>query len=142
LNVLVEWQQGSEIINLTRLLYDFGKITPDYATPIAGSTETVGERRLAGFGVKTSNYLESATYVKLRELGVSYDIPRSWIAGWGGGARNARISLSGRNLLMNTDYSGLDPEVSNFGNQAIARNIDVTPYPPSRTLLLTIDLGF
>ncbi len=142
LNALVEWQQGSNIINLTRLLYDFGKITPDYADPIAGSTETVGERRLAGFGVKTSNYLESASYVKLREVGISYDLPRSWIAGIWGNARSARISLSGRNLLMNTDYTGLDPEVSNFGNQAIARNIDVTPYPPSRTFLFSIDLGF
>ncbi len=142
LNALVEWQQGSEVINLTRLLYDFGQITPDYAAPIAGSSETVGERRLAGFGRVTSNYLESASYIKLRELGVSYDVPRSWLSGVWGGVRSGRISLSGRNLLMNTDYTGLDPEVSNFGNQAIARNIDVTPYPPSRTFLLTIDLGF
>mgnify|MGYP006178323423 CR=1 FL=1 len=27
---LVDWQQGSEIINLTRLLYDFGAVTEDY----------------------------------------------------------------------------------------------------------------
>ena len=58
------------------------------------------------------------------------------------GMRTARISLSGRNLLRFTPYKGLDPEVSNFGNQAIARNIDVAPFPPSRSFFFSIDLGF
>ena len=48
----------------------------------------------------------------------------------------------GRNLLRFTAYRGLDPEVSNFGNQAIVRNIDVAPFPPSRSFFFSIDLGF
>jgi TonB-dependent starch-binding outer membrane protein SusC len=139
---LVEWQKGSDIINLTTLLYDFGQVTKDYAEPIAGSDETVGERRLAGFGVRTANYLEDASYVKLREVAVSYDLPRTLLTNLWGGARTARVSLSGRNLLTSASYSGLDPEVSNFGNQAVARNIDVTPYPPSRQFYLTFEFGF
>jgi TonB-dependent starch-binding outer membrane protein SusC len=139
---LVEWQEGSEVVNLTKLLYDFGQVTKDYGNPIPGSDQTVGERRLAGFGVRTANYLEDASYVKLREVALSYDIPRDLVTGLWSGARSARISLSGRNLFMRTPYSGLDPEVSNFGNQAIARNIDVAPYPPSRQFFFTIDFGF
>jgi hypothetical protein len=56
--------------------------------------------------------------------------------------RTARLSLSGRNLLRFTSYKSLDPEVSNFGNQAIIRNIDVAPFPPSRSFFFSIDLGF
>jgi len=78
----------------------------------------------------------------LREVSLSYDFPRSWLSRVWGGARSARVSLSGRNLFVSTSYSGLDPEVSNFGNQAVARNIDVTPYPPSRQFYLTLDFGF
>ena len=139
---LVEWQQGSDVINLTTLLYDFGQVTEDYATPIAGTDETVGQRRLAGFGVRTANYLEDASYVKLREVALSYDLTRSWLGRLWSGTRSARVTLSGRNLLTSTGYNGLDPEVSNFGNQAVARNIDVTPYPPSRQFYLTFDFGF
>ena len=40
-----------------------------------------------------------------------------------------------------TPYTGLDPEVSNFGNQQIARSVDVAPFPPSRSFWLTINLG-
>lgn len=139
---LVEWQQGSEVVNLTTLLYDFGQVTKDYAVPIPGTDETVGQRRLAGFGVRTANYLENASYVKLREVAVSYDLPQDWLGRLWANARSARVTLSGRNLFMITPYDGLDPEVSNFGNQAIARNIDVAPYPPSRQFYFALDFGF
>jgi hypothetical protein len=140
---LVEWQKGSGIVNLTKLLYDFAALTADYDRPIPGSTETVGERRLAGFGrVLKPNYLEDGSYVKLRELAVSYDLPSALLARTWGGLSSARISFGGRNLLRWTEYSGLDPEVSNFGNQPIARNIDVAPYPPSRQFIFSLDLSF
>lgn len=140
LHFLFDWQKGSNILNLTRLLYDLGSVSPDFADPIAGSTQTVGQRRLAGFGVVTGNYVESASFLKLREVTLTYDLTGRGTRGIFG-ARSARISLSARNLFTVTDYTGLDPEVSNFGNQAIFRNIDVAPFPPSRSFWLSIDLG-
>jgi len=81
--------------------------------------------------------------VKLRELNLSYNLPdRVTSAIFGRAIRHARLSLTGRNLLRFTPYRGLDPEVSNFGRQAIVRNIDVAPFPPSRSFFLSIDLGF
>jgi hypothetical protein len=59
-----------------------------------------------------------------------------------GHAQAARIELSGRNLKTWTKYTGLDPEVSNFGNQPLGRFQDVTPYPPSRTFFFTISTTF
>jgi TonB-dependent starch-binding outer membrane protein SusC len=137
---LFDWQKGSDILNLTKLLYDFGSIAPDFADPIPGSTQTVGQRRLQGFSVVTGNYVESASFFKLREVTLTYDLSPSTGRGLFG-AHSARISLSGRNLFTSTPYTGLDPEVSNFGNQAIFRNIDVAPFPPSRSFWLSIDLG-
>jgi TonB-linked SusC/RagA family outer membrane protein len=141
LHFLLDWQQGSSILNLTKLLYDFGKVTADYADPIPGSTQTVGERRLAGFQKTAKNYLESATFLKLREVTLSYDLPQSTVRSLLGGSRSARLSLSARNLFTASPYSGVDPEVSNFGNQPIARNIDVAPFPPSRSFWFSVDLG-
>jgi TonB-dependent starch-binding outer membrane protein SusC len=39
-------------------------------------------------------------------------------------------------------YRGLDPEVANFGSAAIRNNLDVAPYPPSRSIFLNLSLGF
>ena len=148
---LLDWQQGGSIINLTKLLYDLGQVSPDYELP-AGVSEPrpvpqchpncSGIERLNGFGTYTQQYLEDATFVKLRELTLSYNLPTGVFNRFGTGVKDARISLSGRNLFSIDDYDGLDPEVSNFGNQQIARNIDVAPFPPSRTFWFSVTLGF
>lgn len=141
LHILADWQQGSSILNLTRLLYDFGQVTVDYADPY-GPGETVGQHRLAGFRKVAANYMESASFLKLREVTLSYDLPTAWAQRLWGGVHSARFSVSGRNLLTFTPYTGLDPEVSNFGNQPVTRNIDVAPFPPSRSFWFSLNLGF
>ena len=142
LHGVVDWQQGGAILNLTRLLYDFGQVTVDYADPIPGSTQTVGQRRIAGFGKTARTYIERATFVKLREVTLTYDLPQFAVRNLWRGTRYVRVSLSARNLFTSSPYTGLDPEVSNFGNQAVGRNIDVAPFPPSRSFWFGIDLGF
>jgi TonB-linked SusC/RagA family outer membrane protein len=141
---LLDWQQGSAIINLTKFLYDLGQNTADYATPVTvgNLNTTAGANRLRLFPKQTSMYVEDASFVKLRELTLSYDLPERMIGRLWSQGRSAQLSLSGRNLMTWTDYTGLDPEVSNFGNQNIARNIDVAPFPPSRSFWLGIQIGF
>jgi len=136
------------------LLYDFGQVTEDYAVPLrdtvvfktsattADTLRTVGQKRIYGFGKVAKNFVESATFAKLREITLTYELPASAIQRVWRSARYARLSVSARNLFTITSFDGLDPEVSNFGNQAIARNIDVTPFPPSRSFWFSVDLGF
>src|SRR5205814_1584629 len=69
LTSLFDWQQGSNVINLTRLLYDFGQNAPDFEK---------GADRLKTFkGGDARPYVESATFLKLREVSVYYQVPES-----------------------------------------------------------------
>jgi hypothetical protein len=133
---LVDWKEGGDVINLTEFLYDAAGNSPDY--------EAAGAQRQTRWAAgHTSEYVQDASYVKVREISLSYEVPQALAnRAFGRQARYVRLELSGRNLFTSTDYRGLDPEVSNFGNQAIARNIDVAPYPPSRSFFFTIDVGF
>jgi hypothetical protein len=135
LSFLVDWQQGSDIINLTRLLFDATANSPDW--------NTGGKERFNSWlnNHNTAAYIEDATFVKLREVTFTYQLPETFVTRIPK-VKSARLSISGRNLLTFTKYSGLDPEVSNFGNQPIARNIDVAPFPPSRSFWTSIDVGF
>jgi TonB-linked SusC/RagA family outer membrane protein len=136
LGMLWDYKQGGDIINLTEFLYDAGSNSKDYLPDGAARINRFGQ----GF---TQPYVQSGTYVKLRELNLSYNLPERMVSGlFGRSVRTARLSLTGRNLLRFTPYRGLDPEVSNFGRQAIVRNIDVAPFPPSRDFFFSIDLGF
>jgi outer membrane receptor protein involved in Fe transport len=134
-SMLWDWQQGGSVSNATLYLIDLNGLTGDLDTP-------AGQRRLAlqAQGVATP-YVQDATFLKLRELSLGWQLP-SRLARRFLGASDARLSLSGRNLLMFTGYFGFDPEVSDLGQQAIARNIDVLPYPPSRSFFLTLSVGF
>jgi TonB-linked SusC/RagA family outer membrane protein len=141
---LLDWQHGGSIINLTKFLYDLGSNTVDYADPITvgGVTYMTGENRLRLWPKQTAIYVEDASFMKLRELTLSYEVPTTMVSRFGRGIRTADISFSGRNLWTHTNYTGMDPEVSNFGNQPIARNIDVAPFPPSRSFWFSVALGF
>ena len=141
---LLDWQNGGSIINLTKFLYDLGQNTADYAEPITvGSLQTTkGANRLRLFPKQTAMYVEDASFMKLREVTLSFEVPSTMLSRFGRGIRSAELSVSGRNLLTFTDYTGLDPEVSNFGNQPIGRNIDVGPFPPSRSFWFSVNLGF
>ncbi|MGZ8756081.1 MAG: TonB-dependent receptor domain-containing protein, partial [Acidimicrobiia bacterium] len=138
LGFLFDWKQGGDLVNLTEFLYDIALNSVDYTAPGGGADRI--NRFGAGF---TQPYIQDGTYLKLREVNLSYNLPDGLTASlFGSHIRYARLSLTGRNLLRFTSYRGLDPEVSNFSNQAIVRNIDVAPFPPSRSFFFSIDLGF
>ncbi|MFW6090206.1 MAG: TonB-dependent receptor domain-containing protein, partial [Gemmatimonadota bacterium] len=136
-NVVVDWQQGGDVINLTQFLHDAAGTAPDFGTE-------EWEQRYAGLLASTviTPYIEDGTFVKLRELAVNVDLPSSVLAPLNLDARTVRVGLTGRDLLMWTRYSGLDPEVANFGSTAIRSNLDISPYPPMRSIFFNISVGF
>jgi hypothetical protein len=123
----------SGAVDLTEADFDGTFLLADTAT---------STRRGADLGKGISPYIESAGFVKFRELTLSYMLPKSLVQGWAGGASNIRLSVSGRNLWTWSKYGGYDPEVSNFSDQNIGRFQDVTPYPPARSVFLSISANF
>jgi TonB-linked SusC/RagA family outer membrane protein len=129
LSTLLDWQHGSKVINLTTQNYDGNGNAPD---------QEAAAKRLAAKSFLP--YIEDGSFVKVREISVTYNLPKQYVSQLGP-LKNLSVTVSGRNLLTFTSYTGLDPEVSNFGSQPIARNIDVTPYPPSRSYWLSVTAG-
>ena len=135
--MLWDWKKGGDVINLTQLLFDAGGTSPDY---VAAGADRITDWAVNGL---TAVYVQDASYLKLREVTLSYRVPaRAVTTLFGNRIQAARLTFAGRNLLRFTPYKGLDPEVSNFGNQGIARNINVAPFPPSRSFFFSIDLDF
>jgi outer membrane receptor protein involved in Fe transport len=132
---VLDYQHGGSIINLTQFLYDDAGTAADFG-------EASHTARLEGFnnGVM-SPYIEDATFLKWRELNISYELPSSVVRHLRG-AGSARLSLAGRNLMSWQKYSGLDPEVANLGSAAVRNNLDVAAYPPNRSFFLTLAFGF
>jgi TonB-dependent SusC/RagA subfamily outer membrane receptor len=60
-------------------------------------------------------YIQDASYVKLREVSASYRLPERWLRG----VSDTSITLAARELAIWTKYRGLDPDFSNVTDQAI-----------------------
>ncbi len=136
MSAVVDWQKGGSVINLTSFLMDDGRTSVDWGTP-----EWAARYRgyLSG---AIEPYIEDGSFVKLRELSLNVDVPTQYVDALGLGSRYLRLGVVGRNLLMFTDYSGLDPEVANFGAAAVRNNLDIGPYPPTRSFFFNISVGF
>ena len=57
-----------------------------------------------------SGMLEDASFTRLREVSVSYELPTNWATTFRASGWN--VALTGRNLGVATKYSGSDPEAS------------------------------
>jgi TonB-dependent starch-binding outer membrane protein SusC len=136
MSVVVDWQKGGDAINLTRFLQDDGRTSADWGT------EAWRQRYQGYLRGAISPYIEDASFVKIREVSLNAEIPSRLVTPLRLGAQTLRVGLSGRNLFMWTQYSGVDPEVANFGAAAIRNNLDIGPYPPTRSVFFNISVGF
>jgi hypothetical protein len=143
LSFLFHWKRGGENINLTRLLTDSGGTTPDWNEDEDGDGVPNGRDRADQFGPGAAQYVEGSSYVKLREASLYYNLPRSLLENaLGGVLSGARVGVSGSNLLLFSDYSSYDPEVSVFGTQAVAQSVEVSPFPSSRRVTFHLRLTY
>jgi hypothetical protein len=83
--------------------------------------------------------IQDASYVKFRELSLSYDVPSQYTARFG--AHGATLSASVRNLGMWTSYTGYDPE-SQFVSNSSPASVDQAELPQLLTWAFTVHLNY
>ncbi len=81
-----------------------------------------------------------ATYVKLREVRLSYNLPQGWVSNVG--LERATVSLIGRNLALFTDVPSIDPETFSIRNGRFVNGFESTQLPSVRSYGVSINVGF
>ncbi|MEO5814184.1 MAG: SusC/RagA family TonB-linked outer membrane protein [Gemmatimonadaceae bacterium] len=97
-------------------------------SPTAGNLEQQAAAQASSNGFN-GGYIEDASFTKLRELAVLFNLPQR--LAMRAGAASATLTLAGRNLHTWTKYSGLDPEL-NAGAQANFATADFLTAPQVR----------
>ena len=101
------------------------------------------EKAVAGEGGKwkTFVFVEDGSFIRWRELTLSYDIPSSYLEFIS--ASSATLSVGGRNLLTWTNYTGLDPEtITPGGRTAYPANEEFYGEGQVRRFLARVQLVF
>ncbi len=118
--------------------FDYAGPGEGTAVPINWSTwflDGIG----SGFTGPSSQFIEDAGYVKLRDISIAYTIRnQDWLTRMG--FTSLDVSVSGRNLKTWTDYTGIDPE-SNLNGQTLGRGLEYFNNPQTRSFVLNFTLA-
>jgi len=130
LNFSLRAQIGGEVLNTYRLYYEnWGVLGKNIVHTQLDNPEFTGKAQYS------SKYIEKATYLKLDNISLGYNIPVSlkYIS-------KIRVNLTAQNVFTITGYKGLDPEV---GLSGLAPGMEpLSYYPRSTSVTLGVNVNF
>ncbi|HEX7844600.1 MAG TPA: SusC/RagA family TonB-linked outer membrane protein, partial [Chitinophagaceae bacterium] len=145
LEALFTFSKGNDVFNYLRYRLESGNGVENQLQSVVSRWRADGqvtETPKATYGDPMGNsrfsnrWIEDGSYLRLRSLSVSYDLPVK-----DGFLKNASVYVIGNNLLTFTKYMGYDPEFSSSPS-LFAQGIDTGLDPQFRTVTLGVKLGF
>lgn len=86
---------------------------------------------------QSTRFLEKADFLRLKNLSLSYNIPKKTL----GGIAGLKVFVSATNVWTLTNYTGIDPEANSSGGD-FRQGIDYGSYPNTRTFTGGCTLSF
>lgn len=144
LSIFIQGSYGNDIFNASRIetegMYD-GK---NQSTRVLNRWKIPGQITdvpKAGFDLKNSTYfIEDGSYLRLKDVSLSYNFRGKLLKQWG--ITRLQPYFTASNLLTWTNYSGMDPEVNQWGNSGSVQGIDWGTYPHCRTFTFGLNVEF
>lgn len=138
-NIFFRGVFGHDLVNTFRAFYENPNLIGSYNV-----MKSSFDGQLDGLNGNVNKYgsfhVESASYFKLdnASVGYNFNLPD------GGSVDNLRVYLTGQNLFVITDYTGVDPEVRYAdGGNVLAPGIDRrNTWFRTRTVTVGLQLGF
>ena len=138
---------GNKIYNATRQELENTAIGTNYSTAVLDywrpDNLNASVPRLTWKDPNNNNrtdsdrYLESGSYLRLRNFQLGYTIPNAIFKGY---VKKARVYFNAENLFTITNYSGYTPDVNS--GDVHARGFDEFIYPSYRTFMFGINVTF
>ena len=128
---------GNDVFNNTALDAQRIQILPGQNILAAAINDGIKYGQSA---VYSSKWIEDGSFIRLDNVSLGYNFNVRKIAI----LRNARIYVTGQNLFLITNYTGLDPEVISSvpGTGESPRGIDFFSYPRAKTYMIGASVTF
>jgi TonB-linked SusC/RagA family outer membrane protein len=144
LSVFLQGSYGNDIFNASRIetegMYD-GKNQSNRVLERWRVPGQITDVPKAGFDIRNSSYfIEDGSYLRVKDVSLSYNIRGSVLRRMG--ITRLQPYFTATNLLTITRYSGMDPEVNEWGNSGSVQGIDWGTYPHSRSFVGGINIEF
>ena len=149
LSFFIDGQLGQDIVNVTNfslLSYSSEQQLTTVRSAWTPENNSSMYPRLdqSNFGAPaflfSDRFIEDGSFVRLQNVSIGYNLPRGLLKKIK--ITNAKIYMSGTNLLTISDYTGFNPDVSLTGSNNLALGHDGAGYPVPRTFKLGVNLKF
>lgn len=143
INTQFDWVYGNDVYNQSRQWLYRDYLSADFDKPVTINGETKPfvnyYTSLYNTNNASTHFVEKGSFLRMRELSVSYNFTRLLHVGF---INNAQLTVSGRNLVTITNYTGMDPEAAAALNNPLRRGLDLFSFPNFRTYQVGLLLGF
>lgn len=90
--------------------------------------------------LNSTYFIEDGSYLRLKNIALSYQIKSERLTR--SGITKLQPFISATNLLTFTRYTGIDPEVNQYGNSGAVQGIDWGTYPQNKSFMVGLNLEF
>ncbi|MCM1476147.1 MAG: TonB-dependent receptor [Muribaculaceae bacterium] len=144
LSIFLQGSVGNDIFNASRMetegMYDgknqSAKVLERWQIP--GQITDVPK---AGWNMRNSTYfVENGSYLRIKDISLAYDFSGKWMRKLGISKIQPYFTVS--NLVTFTSYSGMDPEVNQWGNSGAVQGIDWGTYPHCKSYVFGVNIDF
>lgn len=144
LSILLQGSVGNDIYNVSRMESEGMFNARNQSTGVLRRWQIPGQVTdvpRVGFNQQNSSYyVEDGSYLRVKDISLSYDVPRSVISKLHLTRLMPYVSFS--NLITWTNYTGRDPEVNQAGNSGGVQGIDWGTYPLNRSFVMGLKVEF
>ncbi len=137
---------GQKVINSGRMNLESMYNTRNQSTAVLHRWRAEGDqtdipRALYGMGYNylgSDRFVEDASFIRLKTLSLSYNVPKKWLKNWG--INKLNVFVTGYDLFTWTSYKGQDPEVKLPSATSLVMDSSTTPV--SKRFAVGINLDF
>ncbi len=146
-NMQWDWVNGSMLYNQTKQWMYRDGIHQDYDEPITigGQTEAWSAFYRGAYAVRQANgtksyFMEDASFLRLRNISIGFELNKLLNIK---AINSLQLTLSARNLVTFTKYTGFDPEVSSgTDNSTWDRAVDHNTIPNLKSYQIGLKLNY
>jgi TonB-linked SusC/RagA family outer membrane protein len=147
-SVQIDWFQGLDVYNRAKQWLYNNALHAETAIPITIEDPT-GINQTGAFvsyytsiyntNAPTSHFVEDASFIRFRDISVRFSLQELLNIPI---IDQLNLTVSGRNLITITDFTGLDPEASRAFGNTFQRGFDEFTHPNTKSLNLGLNVSF
>ncbi len=120
--------------------YDVENVENSYLEDENATIPRFSPNDVNGNNRMSDRWIEDGSYIRIQDVSLSYNLPKHWLDKVS--ISRCKVYVNIQNVHTFTNYSGLDPEIGSYNQNAGLSNVDMGRYPSPRVYTFGTNITF